>query len=227
MVATLLYCPSAAAIWTNLRNQFAQQNGPKIYKLRKELSSVAQGDFSVHEYFTKHKAVWEEISYFRLACNCVCGGARDILEFIQHEEVLTFLIGLNEHFSNVRSQILAMDPFPSIEKVFALVLQDEQHKAVTAMTSAETQVAFAVKKHSSAKVPNNGKKKRPTRTHCGLIGHTMDRCYKIHGYPPGYSKNESKNSAQAVVNQVTTQSPAQSSMPLSSEQCQWLISLLS
>lgn len=71
MVATLLYCPSAAAIWTNLRNRFAQQNGPKIYKLLKELSNVSQGDLSVHGYFTKHKTIWEEISDFRPVCNCV------------------------------------------------------------------------------------------------------------------------------------------------------------
>lgn len=97
------------------------------------------------------------------------------MEFIQHQEVLTFLMGLNEHFSNVRGQILAMDPFPSIERVFALVLQDEQHRSVTAMTSNESQVAFAVKQQSNnSKASGNGEKERPTCTHCGLIGHTMD-----------------------------------------------------
>lgn len=28
--------------------------------------------------------------------------------------------------------------------------------------------------------------KRPTCTHYGFIGHTVDKCYKKHGYPPGY-----------------------------------------
>ncbi|XP_075640232.1 uncharacterized protein LOC142611974 [Castanea sativa] len=31
-----------------------------------------------------------------------------------------------------------------------------------------------------------GKSGRPQCTHCGLLGHVADQCYKLHGYPPGY-----------------------------------------
>ena len=41
-------------------------------------------------------------------------------------------------------------------------------------------------------------KERPVCSHCGVVRHTMDKCYKIHGYPPGY-KPKSRN---AQVNQV-------------------------
>ncbi|CAL9242678.1 unnamed protein product, partial [Arabidopsis halleri] len=30
------------------------------------------------------------------------------------------------------------------------------------------------------------RKDKPTCSHCGFIGHVMDRCYKLHGYPPGW-----------------------------------------
>ncbi|MED6118819.1 hypothetical protein PIB30_006315 [Stylosanthes scabra] len=26
-------------------------------------------------------------------------------------------------------------------------------------------------------------------THCGILGHSVDKCYKIHGYPPNYGKS--------------------------------------
>ena len=32
-------------------------------------------------------------------------------------------MGLNESFDTVRSQILMMDPFPSMSKVYSLILQ--------------------------------------------------------------------------------------------------------
>ena len=32
----------------------------------------------------------------------------------------------------------------------------------------------------------NTKKERPICTYCGFIGHIADKCYKLHGYPPGY-----------------------------------------
>ena len=40
---------------------------------------------------------------------------------------------------------------------------------------------------------SNGKgKERPLCTHCGKLGHTIDKCYKLHGFPPGYKfKNKS------------------------------------
>lgn len=47
------------------------------------------------------------------------------------------------------------------------------------------------------------KKDRPFCTHCNYHGHTIEKCYKIHGYPPGY-KHKSKPQSTAV-NQVTTQ----------------------
>ena len=48
--------------------------------------------------------------------------------------------------------------------------------------------------------PNNKKgKELPICSHCGVVGHTVDKCYKIHGYPSRY-KPKSRN---AQVNQVS------------------------
>ena len=32
----------------------------------------------------------------------------------------------------------------------------------------------------------NQKKERSFYTHCNFPGHTIEKCYKIHGYPPRY-----------------------------------------
>uniref|UniRef100_A0A2N9G6B2 Retrotransposon Copia-like N-terminal domain-containing protein n=1 Tax=Fagus sylvatica TaxID=28930 RepID=A0A2N9G6B2_FAGSY len=71
---------------------------------------------------------------------------------------------------------------------------------------------------------NFGKNERPVCSHYGITGHTVEKCYKIHGYPPGY-----KPRGRAAANQVTTSGMGnQGSAPLSitSEQCQQLISFL-
>ncbi|KAK0588509.1 hypothetical protein LWI29_001815 [Acer saccharum] len=47
------------------------------------------------------------------------------------------------------------------------------------------------------------KRDRPYCTHCKILGHTMDRCYKIHGYPPRY-KFRSNNNHNAAAHQVST-----------------------
>ena len=38
---------------------------------------------------------------------------------------MSFLMGLNESFAQTQSQILLMEPIPSIDKVFSLTLQEQ------------------------------------------------------------------------------------------------------
>ena len=111
---------------------------------------------------------------------------------------MRFLMGLNESFSTIRGQILSMDPFPLITKVFALIVQEEKQKEVGASTSrtsaSEVSHAFAFKNSSDARnnFENRSKdssRNRPLYAHYGMLGHTQDRCFKLHGYPLNYKKN--------------------------------------
>ena len=43
-----------------------------------------------------------------------------------------------------------------------------------------------------------GKKERPVCSHCGITGHKVEKCYKIHGYPLRY-----KSRTRPAANQVT------------------------
>ena len=99
-------------------------------------------------------------------------------------------MGLNESFSTIRGQILSMDPFPPITKSFALIVQEEKQKKVGSSTSgtsaSEVSHAFAFKSSSDARnnSDNSSKgssKNRPLCAHCGMLGHTQDHCFKLHG----------------------------------------------
>ena len=49
-------------------------------------------------------------------------------------------------------------------------------------------------------------KERPICTHCGYIGHTIDKCYKLHGYSPSYKPRHKSNSTTRMThfaNQVS------------------------
>ena len=60
--------------------------------------------------------------------------------------------------------------------------------------------------NSSAHSNNNKgqRKERPFCTHCNYHRHTVDKCYKLHGYPPGYKPK--MRTTSATINQVSTQS---------------------
>lgn len=42
---------------------------------------------------------------------------------------MQFLMGLNESFSQIRAQVLMIDPMPAISKVFSLVVQEERQRS--------------------------------------------------------------------------------------------------
>lgn len=58
-----------------------------------------------------------------------------------------------------------------------------------------------------AKGSNKAKSGRPQCTYCGALGHVVDKCYKLHGYPPSSkSKNKTQQGGSAffATNVVTT-----------------------
>ena len=85
--------------------------------------------------------------------------------------------------------------------------------------------------------PKPMKKDCPLCTHCGVLGHTQDRCFKLNGFPPGYDKFKGKPApAQPQVHHVAKGSSAsmaglqigsvESTSVLTSTQVQQLLSLL-
>ena len=66
-------------------------------------------------------------------------------------------------------------------------------------------MAFAARNDSSknSNLTNPGhvkgqRKDKALCTHCNYHGHTVDKCYKLHGYRPGYKSKPRFPSAQAA-----------------------------
>ena len=59
---------------------------------------------------------------------------------------MQFLNGLNDAYSQVRTQILMMEPVPSLDKAFSLVIQEERQRALGLnVNSSIESTALAVK----------------------------------------------------------------------------------
>jgi len=138
------------------------------------------------------------------------------------EYVMTFLMGLHDSFSQIRGQILLFDPLPSISNVFSLILQEESQQEIIDTQSSNNSESLAFSVNSSQKPPIDKqkftKKPHPKCTHCDILGHTKETCYKIVGYPPNYFKNRS-NSSVNNVDGPSEQNPTHNST-LTTAQCQ-------
>lgn len=67
---------------------------------------------------------------------------------------------------------------------------------------------------------SNGKRERPVCSHNGLVRPVVNKCYKIHGYPPRY-KNKGKGHSANQVSLSYVDNPVElTTLALTSSQCQ-------
>ena len=89
--------------------------------------------------------------------------------------------------------ILMIDPLPSVSKVFNLAIQEEHQRSI-ALVFQKPSDSIAPTLLSTLAAPlivpsmsqSRQQEDSPICSQWGLTGHTVDKCYKIHGYPPGY-----------------------------------------
>ena len=139
-------------------------------------------------YFTNLQASWDQLLNLRPlpSCSygkCVCG-VNDKITLLNHQDTLMqFLNSLNDAFSQVRTQILMKELSPSIDKAFSLVIQEERHRALGFNGGVLVDsTALAIKTQGFNQGGKNKGKGRPRSSHCGKIGHFMEKCYKLVGF---------------------------------------------
>jgi hypothetical protein len=140
-------------------------------------------------------------------------------------------MGLDDSYSHIRGQILLNDPLPPINKVFSLIVQEERQKEISVNPLIHETTALMTKADAAPQKKFNkftNRKEKPTCFHCGITGHTIDKCYRIHGFPPGFKftkNNFSSHSANQVQELDLTECPPPK-LPISLEQCQQLMAFI-
>ena len=101
---------------------------------------------------------------------------------------MQFLTGLNNKYFIVRTQVLILDPIPSLNKVYSLVVQEESNNASLSSLSASDDSSFQINASEPKNLKGRGKKISQPKlarlcTFCNRTNHTVDFCYLKHGYP--------------------------------------------
>ncbi|PKI73995.1 hypothetical protein CRG98_005612 [Punica granatum] len=180
---------NARVLWEDLRQRFAQGNETRIYQLKSDIYTARQEGRLAADYYGLLKGLWDELDNLleSVVCSCVCncGATASRQGQREREKAHQFLMGLNSEFATVRSNILSMDPFPSLNRVYQMICQDERQRAVA--RSHESQgmeaAAFAAKAPVESKPAVQQGGNRPQCDFCNRIGHTRSTCYKLHGRP--------------------------------------------
>ncbi|XP_019226901.1 PREDICTED: uncharacterized protein LOC109208274 [Nicotiana attenuata] len=231
---SVIHSKSARILRKQLEDRYGQSNLAQSFELKKQLLETVQGPSNIATYFNKIKAIWDEIELLdaRTVCICVdckCGAndKNDALE--ERQKLVQFLMGLNESYINVRENIMMMHPPPNIDRAYYLLLQEERQRGIQNMVHYPSDSgSFAVStqrfnstqaKPTTSTVNNTGgytfrtnqdNRRSLNCNYCKKPGHTIDKYYKLHGYPlnfkPGYPQNFKQRRFQNSIqgNAVTT-----------------------
>ncbi|XP_009797574.1 uncharacterized protein [Nicotiana sylvestris] len=211
IVDSVLYSKTSKDLWTDLEHRFGQPDSAKLYHLQKELADSVQGSDDIAGYFTKLKYLWDELDTLNTnvhcSCNCNCGGKQKMIQFKDDERLIQFFMGLNETYTQARSNILMINPLPTVNHAYSLLMQHENQREVHSPSQfpgdgslfmAGIQATFT-QSNSQLKVDNNkgnpnykGKKNNQMCSYCKMTNHTIQNCYRLVGFPSDFKFAKSK-----------------------------------
>ncbi|KAL9247524.1 hypothetical protein vseg_020950 [Gypsophila vaccaria] len=227
---SLVYVRSSKELWEELIDRYGQTNGVEIYQLKKELGQISQNHKPLVEYYSTLKRTWESIDAIDpipvCSCKaldlCTCQLLKKIIDRENNSKLIQFLMNLNSGYDTVRTNILSMEPLPSINKALSLLQKIERQKQISDVVDilSEANAYAGLRTYDPTSTdtkkprldtsfgPNSEKKctychhlghlrdecfKLNACTHCGRKGHARDRCYLLRRNSGKYSRGRPFN----------------------------------
>lgn len=102
----------------------------------------------------------------------------------EEEQVHQFLIGLDDGvYGTVCTNILSMDPMPNLNRVYAMIIQEERHKNMARIKDERNDVVVFDVQTGPKSAAMRAKEKTGSCGHCGRTGHEATDCFQVIGYP--------------------------------------------
>ena len=156
---------------------------------------MKQAGGSIEKYYNDLQGLWREIDFRRPNPMKCAIDIKSYNSMLQEERVYIFLDGLDDRLDLVRSDVLRLKPFPSIEQAYAYVRREDLRQSVMisgaeVVTSGAVMATKGVRSGQSQTLLKSGFSSRSRGhfdgnkcTHCGSTKHTRETCFKVHGYP--------------------------------------------
>ncbi|KAL2244089.1 UNVERIFIED_CONTAM: hypothetical protein Sindi_0526900 [Sesamum indicum] len=142
-------------------SRFGQSNGPMEYQLKRELSLLSQGSLTVSAYFSKLKRLWDELACITHTPKCTCRATKETTDIKNSDQLIQFVMQLNEVYDHMRNQTLMIEPLPSV------------YKKPEIPRTFQKKRSFVDKRSQVCK-------------ECGKSGHLKEVCFGIHRHPDWY-----------------------------------------
>nr|GEV94146.1 ribonuclease H-like domain-containing protein [Tanacetum cinerariifolium] len=178
---------------------------------------MSQNGSFIADYYHKLNALWKKFNALVELPRCTCHATDGFKKHNQLMKLMQFLMGLDDTYMQIRSSILSKETLPDVRSAYAIISKKESHRTTSGNISETSQrsrtsvftanvpnrgnyqrshVSNNIPRPSNNVRPNDNRNKRTARDsnlvckNCGFNGHTIDRCFKIMGYPLDFGKKK-------------------------------------
>ncbi|KAL9416375.1 hypothetical protein AB3S75_039550 [Citrus x aurantiifolia] len=212
---SVTYYPTAHEVWEDLYERFSQGNATRIFEIQRDIASFRQEQLSVSAYYTKLKSLWDELATHS---DIVQADRQKLMQFLMGlNETYSAIRGqilLMNPLPSIRQAYSSISQEEKQRLLSSVHTNTDSNSSATAMAVRSKLTPWATKKTEQTRShgfpdsrdrtysqapelvgPQEGDQRRfgygrgrPLCDHCGNFGHWIQKCYKLHGYPPGHPK---------------------------------------
>lgn len=188
------YATTTRQIWEYLQERFRKESVPRAYELKRILTNMREEKHYVPSYFIMMRGIQDEIestspSPTYTCDNCSCNLGKRLIESKETERIYEFLIGLDDKFRTIKTQILITKRMLNLGTVYHLVVEDEQQKNISATRKPVVIVeaaAFQIRQSQNLEGNHSNKctsHKNLKCKHGNKVGHVIEGCFEKIMYP--------------------------------------------
>ncbi|XP_071727546.1 uncharacterized protein [Rutidosis leptorrhynchoides] len=138
-----IFSKTAESVWNELKETYDKIDASVTFNLNQKINSCSQSGQSLSDYYHKLNAMWRQFDDM-VKIDDIVSANKSFQEHCQFLKLMQFLMGRDDVYVPIRSQILTSDPVSSVKIAFSIISRDESHRLHSGSSSNVN------KMHSSA-----------------------------------------------------------------------------
>ncbi|GJW50861.1 ribonuclease H-like domain-containing protein [Tanacetum coccineum] len=194
-----VFYDNTANVWNELKETYDRVDDSIVFNLLQKINTLKQGGLPVSEYYHKLNSLWREFDILTKLTDCI-----------------------DDVYQPIRSSILTREILPEVKDDFVIISREDSHRGMptSSVKTEKPQVSAFVSRTNDNNIKrtngtngnwsnNNGSNvnignyDRLLCKNYGLKGHTIDRCFEIIAYPPGFKRNPNLKPSENFNNNKT------------------------
>ncbi|GJX47780.1 putative LTR copia-type gag-polypeptide [Tanacetum coccineum] len=118
------------SVWDEFKETYDKIDGSVIYNLHYKICSLTQSGSSLSEYYHSYNSLWRQFDSLVNLPSCSYDSASKLKDHKDLMRLMQFIMGLDDTYNVVKSQILTTEPLPDVKYTFATLSRVESIRTI-------------------------------------------------------------------------------------------------